>query len=327
MNARTAALLASLALIGLLAFLTISVMIDDGFTPLVAVSLLILGLLGFGVVGALTTPPEGVSGSRLAALALLLAPVTVVVALYLGPLRDDGASDPPQATAVAPDVAGLPEPGGSLEPRSPAPIRLTGVDAFALRFKKPPRAALVFDVDSGEVLYRRRPLTVLPMASLTKIMTALVVTQETEPDERVKITKAALRYQGSGVGVLPKGKRVRLESLLNGLLLVSGNDAADRAGGARLGQRAQVRAADEREGAPVGAALHPLRLVARAGERQPLLRRRPRRDDPAGDARPPDRPDRAPPAGRRSGSRSRAAGCSWRATTRCCGPATAGRSG
>ena len=58
MNARTAALLASLALIGLLAYLTISVMIKDGFTPLVAVSLLILGLLGFGVVGALTTPPR-----------------------------------------------------------------------------------------------------------------------------------------------------------------------------------------------------------------------------------------------------------------------------
>jgi D-alanyl-D-alanine carboxypeptidase len=165
-----------------------------------------------------------VSG-KLASLALVLAPITVVVALYLGPLGDDG-SKPPPATAVAPDVAGLPEPGGSLEPRSPAPIRLTGVDAFPLRFKKPPRAALVFDVNNGEVLYRHRPLTVLPIASLTKIMTALVVTQETRPDERVKITKAALRYQGSGVGVLPKGKRVRLESLLNGLMLVSGNDAA-----------------------------------------------------------------------------------------------------
>ena len=45
-------------MIGLLAFLTISVMIDDGFTPLVAISLLILGMLGLGVVGALTTPPE-----------------------------------------------------------------------------------------------------------------------------------------------------------------------------------------------------------------------------------------------------------------------------
>ena len=58
MNARTAALLASLALIGLLTYLTISVMIDDGFTPLVAISLLILGMLGLGVVGALTTPPK-----------------------------------------------------------------------------------------------------------------------------------------------------------------------------------------------------------------------------------------------------------------------------
>jgi len=58
MNARTAALIASLALIGLLAFLTISVMINDGLTPLVVISLLILGMLGLGVVGALTTPPE-----------------------------------------------------------------------------------------------------------------------------------------------------------------------------------------------------------------------------------------------------------------------------
>ena len=58
MNARTAALVASLALIGLLAFLTISVMISDGLTPLVVISLLILGMLGLGVVGALTTPPE-----------------------------------------------------------------------------------------------------------------------------------------------------------------------------------------------------------------------------------------------------------------------------
>lgn len=163
-------------------------------------------------------------GSRLAALALLLAPVTVIAALYLGPLSDP--EDPPQATALAPKVAGLPEPGGSLEPRSPAPIRLTGVDAYALRFKKAPRAALVFDVANGEVLFRHRPLKVLPMASLAKIMTALVVTQETEPDERVRITRAALRYQGSGMGVLPKGKRVRLETLLNGLMLVSGNDAA-----------------------------------------------------------------------------------------------------
>lgn len=57
MNGRHAALLATLALIGLLAFLTIKVMVTEGIDVLVVVSLLILALFGFGVVGALTHPP------------------------------------------------------------------------------------------------------------------------------------------------------------------------------------------------------------------------------------------------------------------------------
>ena len=57
MPGRTAALIGSLGLIGLLAALTIKVMIDDGFTFLIGLSLLIVMLLGFGVIGALTTPP------------------------------------------------------------------------------------------------------------------------------------------------------------------------------------------------------------------------------------------------------------------------------
>jgi serine-type D-Ala-D-Ala carboxypeptidase (penicillin-binding protein 5/6) len=81
-------------------------------------------------------------------------------------------------------------------------------------------------MDTGKVLWRLRPLKTLPIASLTKIMTALVVTEETRPREPVRITKAALNYSGSGIGVLPRGKRVRLETLLNGMLIVSGNDAA-----------------------------------------------------------------------------------------------------
>jgi hypothetical protein len=54
---RTLVLLASLVMICLLAFLTVSVAIDDGVTPLVVVSGIILALLGFGVLGALTSPP------------------------------------------------------------------------------------------------------------------------------------------------------------------------------------------------------------------------------------------------------------------------------
>jgi hypothetical protein len=58
--ARTLVLVASLGIIGLLAFLTASVAIREGFDILVLVSLIVLALLGFGVLGALTsTPPDG----------------------------------------------------------------------------------------------------------------------------------------------------------------------------------------------------------------------------------------------------------------------------
>ena len=58
MTARNAVLAAALGLIGLLAFLTVSVAVDEGLDILVVVSLIVLALLGFGVLGALTTPPE-----------------------------------------------------------------------------------------------------------------------------------------------------------------------------------------------------------------------------------------------------------------------------
>ena len=58
MNARNAALLAALLMIGLLAFLTISVAVEHGVDALVVLSLIVLALLGFGVLGALTTPPD-----------------------------------------------------------------------------------------------------------------------------------------------------------------------------------------------------------------------------------------------------------------------------
>jgi D-alanyl-D-alanine carboxypeptidase (penicillin-binding protein 5/6) len=163
-----------------------------------------------------------------AAFAGVLAPLVVVGAFYLAFLRDEtpSRSEGPAAARVGPITPRTPAPGGgSLEPRSPAPIRLTGVDAFSVHFNKPPRAALVFDVDTGDVLFRRDPQRPRPMASLTKIMTALLVVEQAQPEDRVRITNAALRYSGSGVGVLPKGKQVRLETLLNGLMLVSGNDA------------------------------------------------------------------------------------------------------
>ena len=169
----------------------------------------------------------------LALVALLLAPVAVGAAVFLA-LSDDGGQAAGRAAVPLASGAppGPPSPGLSNE-QSPlvgdeaAPeVPLDTVDSFHVRIRKPPRAALLFDVNNGEVLWRLRPRTQLPIASLTKVMTALLATERSEPDDRVRIGRAALRYRGSGVGVLPKGKRVRLETLLNGLLLVSGNDAA-----------------------------------------------------------------------------------------------------
>jgi serine-type D-Ala-D-Ala carboxypeptidase (penicillin-binding protein 5/6) len=165
-----------------------------------------------------------------AGVALALAPLTVAVAAYLAFVPDDPSRR--ADAAVAARSTATPAPPTTIEARdpvasAPAPnVPLTGVDAFHVRLRTPPRAGLVVDVDTGDVLWRRQPLKVLPIASLTKIMTALLVANRARPRERVRITRAALGYQGSGVGVLPRGKRVPLEALLNGLLLVSGNDAA-----------------------------------------------------------------------------------------------------
>jgi serine-type D-Ala-D-Ala carboxypeptidase (penicillin-binding protein 5/6) len=93
-------------------------------------------------------------------------------------------------------------------------------------FHKPPRAGLLFDLDTGQVLWRRNPTRVLPIASLTKMMTALLVVAGEPPGALVRITKEARNAPGSRVGLLPKRKPVRVEPLLYGLLLPSGNDAA-----------------------------------------------------------------------------------------------------
>jgi serine-type D-Ala-D-Ala carboxypeptidase (penicillin-binding protein 5/6) len=105
---------------------------------------------------------------------------------------------------------------------NPRPARLP----VQVEFDKPPAAGVLFDVDTGEILWQKAPTRELPIASLTKMMTALIIAERHRPGEKVLITDEALAYEGSGVGVLPGGEKVRLEAMLNGLLLVSGNDAA-----------------------------------------------------------------------------------------------------
>ena len=81
-------------------------------------------------------------------------------------------------------------------------------DLVRLRFKHPPRSGLMFDLDTGQVLWRRDPTRVLPIASLTKMMTAVLIARHVPPNAKVRITKAALSYKGSGVGLFRRGRRI-----------------------------------------------------------------------------------------------------------------------
>jgi serine-type D-Ala-D-Ala carboxypeptidase (penicillin-binding protein 5/6) len=143
-----------------------------------------------------------------------------------------GSSGPDRDVATKRTVPGPLQvangPAQAADPGSrPLTLELDAVaDPLIVAFKRPPRSGLLFDLDTGEVLWRRLPTRILPIASLTKMMTALIVVQRAAPDDKVRVTKEALAYKGSAVGVLPKGKRVKLETMLNGLLLPSGNDAA-----------------------------------------------------------------------------------------------------
>jgi serine-type D-Ala-D-Ala carboxypeptidase (penicillin-binding protein 5/6) len=144
-----------------------------------------------------------------------------------------GGSGPRTAQGAGAQVVAAPlqvanGPAQAADPGArPLPLALSATaDRVNVAFKRPPRSGLLFDLDTGEVLWRRLPDRVLPIASLTKMMTALIVVDRAPPDAKVRVTKEALAYKGSAVGVLPKGKRVKLETMLNGLLLPSGNDAA-----------------------------------------------------------------------------------------------------
>jgi D-alanyl-D-alanine carboxypeptidase len=95
-----------------------------------------------------------------------------------------------------------------------------------LRIRLGLRSGILFDVPTGQVLWERRPGLVLPIASLTKMMTALIVAAHSRASDRVLITPEATHFTGSGVGLLPVRKHVSELALLYGLLLPSGNDAA-----------------------------------------------------------------------------------------------------
>lgn len=87
------------------------------------------------------------------------------------------------------------------------------------------KAAVLIDADSGRVLFAKNENQMLPEASCTKIMTALVALENSALDENVTAGKNAHGVTGTSL-YLSEGETLTMEQMLYGLMLRSGNDAA-----------------------------------------------------------------------------------------------------
>lgn len=87
------------------------------------------------------------------------------------------------------------------------------------------KSAVIIDAKSGAVLFEKNAHSRMPMASTTKIMTALCVLEKSDPDTVIEIPKQAAGVEGSSI-YLKQGEKMTVKDLLYGLLLESGNDAA-----------------------------------------------------------------------------------------------------
>jgi len=86
-------------------------------------------------------------------------------------------------------------------------------------------SAILMEQDSGRVIFEKDAYTQRRIASITKIMTAILAVESGKLDETVKVSDRAIRAEGSSI-YLKAGEKIKLEDLVYGLMLRSGNDAA-----------------------------------------------------------------------------------------------------
>lgn len=100
------------------------------------------------------------------------------------------------------------------------------VGADEIEIMAPAKSMVVLDGYTDTVLYSYNKDMALPMASTTKIMTAIVAIENTEDfDKKIKISDKAVGVEGSSI-YIKKGEELSMRELLYGLILASGNDCA-----------------------------------------------------------------------------------------------------
>lgn len=85
--------------------------------------------------------------------------------------------------------------------------------------------AIMMDQDSGLILYNKNMDNPQLIASITKVMTAIIAIEQGDLSDQVKVSQEAILAEGSSI-YLTEGESMTLEDLLYGLMLRSGNDAA-----------------------------------------------------------------------------------------------------
>ncbi len=88
------------------------------------------------------------------------------------------------------------------------------------------RSFIVGDLDTGEIIFERKPHTQYPIASVTKYMTAFTAANYLEPNEIATITPEKLRVEGNRAH-FKENDKLTIRTLLYPLLLVSSNDAGE----------------------------------------------------------------------------------------------------
>ena len=102
----------------------------------------------------------------------------------------------------------------TLEPMVPMPLPPPAIEASA---------SLAMDLISGEYVFEKNSEYALPLASLTKIVSALTLLDMLKPNDQVVISKTAIATQG--ISTLRLGEHIRVEQLLTMAMVESSNDA------------------------------------------------------------------------------------------------------